>query len=94
MFNISTKSMQWGEETLTLETGKVALHAAGFLHIRRRPFGADRIVDRHAIGAGFRMEADVLMTHQPLVCLDHVTDLNRFLSNTLSNSCSGTIFRQ
>ncbi|MEC7258026.1 MAG: polyribonucleotide nucleotidyltransferase, partial [Pseudomonadota bacterium] len=29
MFNISTKSMQWGEETLTLETGKVARQADG-----------------------------------------------------------------
>ena len=24
MFNVTKKSMQWGEETLTLETGKVA----------------------------------------------------------------------
>ncbi|MEM6309825.1 MAG: polyribonucleotide nucleotidyltransferase [Pseudomonadota bacterium] len=29
MFDISTKSMQWGEETLTLETGKVARQADG-----------------------------------------------------------------
>jgi polyribonucleotide nucleotidyltransferase len=29
MFNVTTKSMQWGEETLTLETGKVALQADG-----------------------------------------------------------------
>ena len=29
MFNSSTKSMQWGEETLTLETGKVARQADG-----------------------------------------------------------------
>ncbi len=29
MFNISTKSIQWGEETLTLETGKVARQADG-----------------------------------------------------------------
>jgi polyribonucleotide nucleotidyltransferase len=29
MFNVSTKSMQWGEETLTLETGKVARQADG-----------------------------------------------------------------
>ena len=29
MFNISTKSMQWGEETLTLETGKIARQADG-----------------------------------------------------------------
>ena len=29
MFNITTKSMQWGEETLTLETGKVARQADG-----------------------------------------------------------------
>ena len=29
MFNIVTKSMQWGEETLTLETGKVARQADG-----------------------------------------------------------------
>ncbi|MBN8186972.1 MAG: polyribonucleotide nucleotidyltransferase [Salipiger thiooxidans] len=29
MFNISKKSMQWGEETLTLETGKVARQADG-----------------------------------------------------------------
>ncbi|MFD1160604.1 polyribonucleotide nucleotidyltransferase [Roseovarius aestuarii] len=29
MFDITTKSMQWGEETLTLETGKVARQADG-----------------------------------------------------------------
>ncbi|MEM6695421.1 MAG: polyribonucleotide nucleotidyltransferase [Pseudomonadota bacterium] len=29
MFNISKKTMQWGEETLTLETGKVARQADG-----------------------------------------------------------------
>ncbi|WP_306005951.1 polyribonucleotide nucleotidyltransferase [Aquicoccus porphyridii] len=29
MFNITTKSMQWGDETLTLETGKVARQADG-----------------------------------------------------------------
>jgi len=29
MFNISKKSMQWGEEQLTLETGKVARQADG-----------------------------------------------------------------
>ena len=29
MFNITTKSMQWGEETLTLETGRVARQADG-----------------------------------------------------------------
>jgi len=29
MFNITTKSMQWGEETLTLETGKIARQADG-----------------------------------------------------------------
>ncbi|MFT6104664.1 MAG: polyribonucleotide nucleotidyltransferase [Paracoccaceae bacterium] len=29
MFNVTTKSMQWGEETLTLETGKVARQADG-----------------------------------------------------------------
>ncbi|MEX0339517.1 MAG: polyribonucleotide nucleotidyltransferase, partial [Arenibacterium sp.] len=29
MFNTTTKSMQWGEETLTLETGKVARQADG-----------------------------------------------------------------
>ncbi|MBY6135449.1 polyribonucleotide nucleotidyltransferase [Nocardioides marinus] len=29
MFNVSKKSMQWGEETLTLETGKVARQADG-----------------------------------------------------------------
>ena len=29
MFDISTKSIQWGEETLTLETGKVARQADG-----------------------------------------------------------------
>ena len=29
MFNITKKSMQWGEETLTLETGKVARQADG-----------------------------------------------------------------
>ena len=29
MFNTATKSMQWGEETLTLETGKVARQADG-----------------------------------------------------------------
>ena len=29
MFKITTKSMQWGEETLTLETGKVARQADG-----------------------------------------------------------------
>ncbi len=29
MFNITTKTMQWGEETLTLETGKVARQADG-----------------------------------------------------------------
>ena len=27
MFNVTKKSMQWGEETLTLETGKVARQA-------------------------------------------------------------------
>ncbi len=29
MFNVTTKTMQWGEETLTLETGKVARQADG-----------------------------------------------------------------
>ena len=29
MFNETKKSMQWGEETLTLETGKVARQADG-----------------------------------------------------------------
>ncbi|WP_101067526.1 polyribonucleotide nucleotidyltransferase [Roseovarius salinarum] len=29
MFNVTTKSMQWGEDTLTLETGKVARQADG-----------------------------------------------------------------
>ena len=29
MFNITTKSMEWGEETLTLETGRVARQADG-----------------------------------------------------------------
>ncbi|WP_227285802.1 polyribonucleotide nucleotidyltransferase [Boseongicola sp. H5] len=29
MFNVTTKSMEWGEETLTLETGKVARQADG-----------------------------------------------------------------
>ncbi len=29
MFKVSTKSMQWGEETLTLETGKIARQADG-----------------------------------------------------------------
>ena len=29
MFDVTTKSMQWGEETLTLETGKVARQADG-----------------------------------------------------------------
>ncbi len=29
MFNVTTKSMQWGEETLTLETGKIARQADG-----------------------------------------------------------------
>ena len=29
IFNVTTKSMQWGEETLTLETGKVARQADG-----------------------------------------------------------------
>ena len=29
MFEVTTKSMQWGEETLTLETGKVARQADG-----------------------------------------------------------------
>ena len=29
MFNLTTKSIQWGEETLTLETGKVARQADG-----------------------------------------------------------------
>ena len=29
MFNISKRSIQWGEETLTLETGKVARQADG-----------------------------------------------------------------
>lgn len=29
MFNVTTKSIQWGNETLTLETGKVARQADG-----------------------------------------------------------------
>ncbi len=29
MFDVTTKSIQWGEETLTLETGKVARQADG-----------------------------------------------------------------
>ena len=29
MFNVTTKTMQWGEETLTLETGKIARQADG-----------------------------------------------------------------
>jgi polyribonucleotide nucleotidyltransferase len=29
MFNVTTKSMQWGDETLTLETGKIARQADG-----------------------------------------------------------------
>ena len=29
MFNVTTKSMQWGDDTLTLETGKVARQADG-----------------------------------------------------------------
>ena len=29
MFNVTKKEMQWGEETLTLETGKVARQADG-----------------------------------------------------------------
>ena len=29
MFDVTTKSMQWGEDTLTLETGKVARQADG-----------------------------------------------------------------
>ena len=29
MFNVTTKTMEWGDETLTLETGKVARQADG-----------------------------------------------------------------
>ena len=29
MFNVTKKSIKWGEETLTLETGKVARQADG-----------------------------------------------------------------
>ncbi len=29
MFNVTKKSIQWGNETLTLETGKVARQADG-----------------------------------------------------------------
>ena len=29
MFNVTKKSIEWGEETLTLETGKVARQADG-----------------------------------------------------------------
>ncbi len=29
MFDVTKKTMQWGEETLTLETGKVARQADG-----------------------------------------------------------------
>ena len=29
MFNVTRKSIQWGQETLTLETGKVARQADG-----------------------------------------------------------------
>ena len=29
MFNVTTKSIEWGEERLTLETGKVARQADG-----------------------------------------------------------------
>ena len=29
MFNITKKSIQWGQETLTLETGKIARQADG-----------------------------------------------------------------
>ena len=29
MFNVTKKSIQWGEETLTLESGKIARQADG-----------------------------------------------------------------
>lgn len=38
---------------------EVALHATVDLHMRRRPFGRNRIVERHAIGAGGAGKADV-----------------------------------
>ena len=37
MFNVTTKSMEWGEETLTLETGKIARQADGTVHETRGP---------------------------------------------------------
>jgi hypothetical protein len=41
--------------------GKVALHAAVDLHVRRRPFRADGIVQRHAIGPGAVGKADIAL---------------------------------
>ncbi|MEN8891410.1 MAG: hypothetical protein ABF283_00775, partial [Planktotalea arctica] len=29
MFNVTTKTIEWGDETLTLETGKIARQADG-----------------------------------------------------------------
>ena len=49
MFNITTKTMQWGEETLTLETGKVmearveTLRAGGSLFFGRGGITADGV---------------------------------------------------
>jgi hypothetical protein len=41
MFNVVKKSIQWGEETLTLETGKIARKKIGtfFRQFFHRPIG-------------------------------------------------------
>lgn len=41
-------------------------------------------VDSVAVSHGVR-GANVLMTHQPLICLDKITDLSRFLSHNNTN---------
>ena len=40
MFNVTKKSIQWGNETLTLESGKVARQADGTVIATYRPGGS------------------------------------------------------
>ena len=58
MFNITSKSIQWGNDTLTLETGKVALDIPS-------P-SAGRVVSIHVT------EGDTVDAGAPLVTLEAV----------------------
>ena len=58
MFNVTKKSIEWGEETLTLETGKIARH-------RERNTDGPRLIDRPIrplFVPGFKNEVLVMCT--------------------------------